>query len=98
MDCSLPGSSVHGIFQARVLEWVAVASPHSNWGKFLCINLLCFNFWLIIYVNGATNIVTYEIIFLSLILASCLAIAHVSGKNSVNKDQLYVIDRRVIEF
>ena len=25
MDCSLPGSSVHGIFQARVLEWVAIA-------------------------------------------------------------------------
>ena len=25
MDCSLPGSSVHGTFQARVLEWVAVA-------------------------------------------------------------------------
>ena len=27
MDCSLPGSSVHGIFQARVLEWVAMPSP-----------------------------------------------------------------------
>ena len=25
MDCSLPSSSVHGIFQARVLEWVAIA-------------------------------------------------------------------------
>ena len=25
MDCSLPGSSVHGIFQARVLEWAAIA-------------------------------------------------------------------------
>ena len=25
MDCSLPGSSLHGIFQARVLEWVAIA-------------------------------------------------------------------------
>ena len=25
MDCSLPGSSIHGIFQARVLEWGAVA-------------------------------------------------------------------------
>ena len=25
MDCSLPGSAVHGIFQARVLEWVAIA-------------------------------------------------------------------------
>ena len=27
MDCSLPGSSVHGIFQARILEWVAIPSP-----------------------------------------------------------------------
>ena len=27
MKCSLPGSSVHGIFQARVLEWVAFPSP-----------------------------------------------------------------------
>ena len=25
MDCSLPGSSVYGIFQARILEWVAIA-------------------------------------------------------------------------
>ena len=25
MDCSLPDSSIHGIFQARVLEWVAIA-------------------------------------------------------------------------
>ena len=25
MDCSLPGFSVHGIFQARVLEWGAIA-------------------------------------------------------------------------
>ena len=25
MDCSLPGSSVHGIFQARALEWGAIA-------------------------------------------------------------------------
>ena len=25
MDCNLPGSSIHGILQARVLEWVAIA-------------------------------------------------------------------------
>jgi len=25
MDCSLPGSSTHGIFQARVMEWGAIA-------------------------------------------------------------------------
>ena len=40
MDCSLPGSSIHGIFQARVLEWGAIAfsvlvcyptlTPHSH--------------------------------------------------------------------
>ena len=28
MDCSLPGSSAHGIFQARVLEWGAIAFSH----------------------------------------------------------------------
>ena len=31
MDCSLPGCSLHGIFQARVLEWVAIA-----FSEFLC--------------------------------------------------------------
>ena len=34
MDCSLPGASVHGIFQARVLEWVAISfseDPFLNW-------------------------------------------------------------------
>ena len=34
MDCSLPGSSVHGILQARVLEWVAISfSTGSSWPK-----------------------------------------------------------------
>ena len=30
MDCSLPSSSIHGIFQARVLEWVPLPSPWNN--------------------------------------------------------------------
>ena len=30
-DCSLPGSSVHGIFQARVLEWGAIAFSNSEY-------------------------------------------------------------------
>ena len=30
MDCSPPGSSIHGIFQARVLEWVAIAFSIPN--------------------------------------------------------------------
>ena len=32
-DCSLPGSSVHGIFQARVLEWGAIALAGSKTGE-----------------------------------------------------------------
>ena len=36
MDCSLPGSSIHGIFQARVLEWGAIA--FSFWDRRLKLN------------------------------------------------------------
>ena len=35
MDCSLPGSSVHGIFQARVLEWVAIAFSVKSFKMYL---------------------------------------------------------------
>ena len=30
MDCSLPGSSVHGILQARILEWVAMPCSRAS--------------------------------------------------------------------
>ena len=33
MDCSLPGSSVHGIFQARVLEWGTIAFSNKGLGS-----------------------------------------------------------------
>ena len=38
MDRSLPGSSVHGIFQASVLEWAAIAFfvLHTTWSQSLC--------------------------------------------------------------
>ena len=42
MDCSLPGSSIHGIFQARVLEWSAIAfseeKPLEKW-SLSCVRL-----------------------------------------------------------
>ena len=37
MDCSPPGSSAHGIFQARVLEWGAIA--FSDYPSYFSINL-----------------------------------------------------------
>ena len=30
MDCSPPGSSIHGIFPVRLLEWVAISSPRES--------------------------------------------------------------------
>ena len=41
MDCNLPGSSVHGIFQARVLEWVAIAFSSVQFSSLdhLCLTL-----------------------------------------------------------
>ena len=38
MDCSLPGFSVHGIFQARILEWVAIS--FSSQTTYLVANIL----------------------------------------------------------
>ena len=44
MDCSLPGFSVHGIFQARVLEWVAIPFSSEGVRTLLlasCVDLSC---------------------------------------------------------
>ena len=45
MDCSPPGSSIQGIFQAKVLEWGAIAFSEI---PYICVNILywCFSFWL----------------------------------------------------
>ena len=50
VDCSPPGSSVHGILQARILEWVAISfSRGSSWPRdqtqVSCIAGRCFNLW-----------------------------------------------------
>ena len=52
MDCSLPGSSLHGILQARVLEWIAIchfllrgSSQPRDQTRVSRIPGRCFNFW-----------------------------------------------------
>ena len=50
MDCSLSGSSVHGIFQARVLEWIAISfsrgsSRPRNQTRVSCIARRRFTVW-----------------------------------------------------
>ena len=43
MDCSLPGSSIHGIFQARVLEWGAIAFSILSEEIFLNFSIVIYN-------------------------------------------------------
>ena len=53
-DCSLPDSSIHGIFQARILEWVAISfSRRSSW----CMNWT----WISYIVRCITIWVTREV-------------------------------------
>jgi len=39
MDCSPPGSSIHGTFQARVLEWGAINLPQFHVKRWLRLHL-----------------------------------------------------------
>ena len=48
MDCSPPSSYTHGIFQARVLEWGAIAFS-GNWHKRLFVLFLTISFWLYVF-------------------------------------------------
>ena len=50
MDSSLPGSAIHGIFQARILEWTAISfsrgsSRPRDWTLVSCIADRCFTVW-----------------------------------------------------
>ena len=49
MDCSLPGSSIHGLFQARVLEWVAIA--FSDWTSVSTCTTMKLEHFLILYTK-----------------------------------------------
>ena len=65
VDCSLPGSSVHGIFQARVLEWVASSFSRGSswprdWTQVSHISDRCFNLWAT-HVKGVPNAIGWKL-------------------------------------
>ena len=56
MDCSPPGSSVHGVFQARVLEWGAISfsrgsSPPRDWNRVSRLVGRRFTVWATLYTD-----------------------------------------------
>ena len=65
MDCRLPGSSVHGILQARILEWVAILfSRGSSWPRHQtwvsCIASRFFTVWAIKEAQNIKNKINQE--------------------------------------
>ena len=59
MDCSLPGSCIHGIFQARVLEWVATDIQH----KKLKVKKILLSYLLIYPTNLFDHLLNIRICF-----------------------------------
>ena len=59
MDCNLPGSYIHGIFQARVLEWVAIAfsSILANWLQMINLIYECSYaiFWVRLHIYNLSQ-------------------------------------------
>ena len=61
MDCSLPVSFVHGIFQTRILEWVAISFSRrscqpKDWTWFSRVVVRCFTIWATREVQGRYTI------------------------------------------
>ena len=64
MDCNPPGSSVHGIFQARVLEWVAIACSRRsltmlNNYKLILFSLVELFLWFLNFLSALIKLILW---------------------------------------
>ena len=75
MDCSPPGSSVHGILQARILEWVAISFFRGSscvWGSNLCLLHWKVNSLLVSHLGSVYH--TYILVNYIMDLSICLSL------------------------
>ena len=88
MDCSPPGPSVHGIFQVRILEWVAISSSRrSSWLRDrTCISYFCIGWFLYPWA-------TWEVLGLSLLVQWCNC-----GHGSLFQDAFLLLPLLVCHF
>ena len=67
MDCSLPGSSVHGIFQARILEWGAIDFSSATYNRLVEVKSAK------LYLDGAQLTVSYYLLYVTPVNSLSLA-------------------------
>ena len=62
MYCSPPGSSVHGIFQARILEWIAISFQviFPTQGSSLCLLISCTGRWILYHCTTKGALTCYQ--------------------------------------
>ena len=83
MDCSLPGSSIHGIFQARVLEWDAVTFSICVC-VCVCVCIYIYNLHTLkFYINSIiVNISFYNLLFLfNTMFLKCIRVVNLAVFN-----------------
>ena len=94
MDCSLPGSSVHGIFQAIVLEWIAISfsrgsSQPRDWTRVSCILDRRLTVWANLILSSSINI-SFSVIEASLNYAH--NVIHVPQKIKIFKNRKHYLN------
>ena len=95
MDCNLPGSSVHGILQARILEWVSI--PFSNFqGNFLTqgltrVSYIEGGFFYHVSYQGRPQSVPRKCLCIWLTLLQCLGFPVISHGHTDELGLLYLI-------
>ena len=101
MDCSLPGSSIHGIFQARVLEWAAIAFSaeelvaYKYWNNFVIISQLCVCICVCIFV--CTCCLTIYISWCS-VAQSCPTLCNPIDYSLLGSSVHWILQGRILEW
>ena len=98
MDCSLPGSSVHGIFQAIVLEWIAISfssgsSQPRDRTRVSCIVDRRFTIWATkkCILTGSHHYRIIQNIFTALKILCDLPVHHLSPSEPLTTNDLFIV-------
>ena len=101
MDCSLPGSSIHGIFQARILEWGTTAfSIYSCFARYMklssCLGYMGFSYYT--YRRGHLNSCTLKSIPLCVCTELPLTLCSLPCSSPHGSLQAWILEWVVISY